>query len=89
MTFGGSWTKGCGVGYEKGMSQEEYRDIFNKTEICDKYAYRTVLSERWGCKNINFSCQGSSNMRQFRHALEFFKSKPERRTVVLLSLIHI
>ena len=83
VTFGGSWTKGCGVGYEKGMSQEEYKDIFNKTEICDKYAYRTVLSERWGCKNINFSSQGSSNMRQFRHALEFFKSKPERRTVVL------
>jgi hypothetical protein len=83
VTFGDSWTKGCGVGYEKGMSQEEYDGIFNNTELGDQYAYRAVLAKKWGCKNINFSCMGSSNMRQFRHAIEFFKSKPERRTVVL------
>mgnify|MGYP001185686553 CR=1 FL=1 len=83
VTFGDSWTKGCGVGYVDGMSKEEYKKIFNNKEICDKYAYRTVLAEKWGCKNINFACMASSNMRQFRHAMEYFKSKPKRRTIVL------
>ena len=83
ITFGCSWTKGVGVGYEIGMSKKDYNNISNIKEICDKYAFRTILSERWSCNNINYANMGSSNQRQFRHALEHFKSKPQRKTIVL------
>ena len=83
ITFGDSVTKGCGLGYEEGMSHKEYQKIFYDEEINNKYAFRTILSDRWGCDNINFACMGSSNMKQFRLATEYFKSKPKRRTVVL------
>ena len=83
ITFGCSWTYGRGVGYENGMSREEYRKISYTKEICDKYSFRGILTERWGCKNINYASSGSSNMKQFRHALEHFKDKPKKKTIVL------
>lgn len=83
VTFGCSWVKGCGVGYETGMKREEYNSLLNNEEICAKYSFRGILSEKWGCNNINYGAMGSSNMRQFRHALEHFKRKPEKKTVVL------
>ena len=89
ITFGCSWTKGCGVGYEKGMNLREYDNVVSNKEICDKHSFRGVLSKRWGCDNINYGCTGSSNMRQFRHALEHFKSKPKRKTIVLWAITSI
>ena len=46
ITFGDSVTKGCGVGYEKGMSHKEYQKIFYDEEINNKYAFRSILSDR-------------------------------------------
>ena len=89
VTFGCSWMKGCGVGYEDGMRQEEYSKIVNDEEMCAKYSFRGILSEKWGCNNINYGCMGSSNMRQFRHAIEHFKRKPEKKTVVLWGISSI
>ena len=89
ITFGCSWMKGCGVGYKPGMEMNEYNKSIGDEDICSKYSFRGVLSKRWGCNNINFGCMGSSNMRQFRYALEHFKSKPERKTVVLWGITSI
>ena len=89
VTFGCSWMRGCGVGYEDGMKKEEYQKIVNNDEICAKYSFRGILSEKYGCNNINYGCMGSSNMRQFRHAIEHFKRKPEKKTVVLWGISSI
>ena len=89
ITFGCSWVKGCGVGYETGMKRHVYNNQINDEDICGKYSFRGILSERWACNNINYGCMGSSNMRQFRHALEHFKCKPEKKTVVLWGITSI
>tara|TARA_B100000945_G_scaffold284564_1_gene254278 strand:- start:30 stop:782 length:753 start_codon:yes stop_codon:yes gene_type:complete len=81
--------KGVGVGYESGMKKEEYKKLRNNGEICEKYSFRGILSEKWGCNNINYACMGSSNMRQFRNAMEHFKCKPEKKTVVLWGITSI
>jgi len=89
ITFGCSWTYGRGVGYETGMSREEYLKTKDLPENCENYSYRGLLTKRWGCNNINYAIPASSNMRQFRHALEHFKSKPKKKTVVLWAITSI
>ena len=89
ITFGCSWTLGRGVGYEKGMDVEKYLQIIDEKEICDKYSFRGILSKKWGCNNINYACAASSNQKQFRLALEHFKSKPSKKTVVLWAITSI
>ena len=83
ITFGCSWTRGVGVGYQEGDTLDQYNSYRDDQDICDKYAFRKILAERWGCTNINFAVMGSSNQRQFRRALEHFNYKPERKTIVL------
>jgi hypothetical protein len=74
ITFGCSWAFGLGVGFHHSMTAEEYRKIAQNTDICDEYSFRGLLSKRFNLKNINFSCRGSSNQRQFRLLKEFFIS---------------
>lgn len=71
VTFGCSWTFGIGVGYEEGMSLEDYRDMRKSVEIGGKYSFRGLLAKEFDLYNINFSRGGSSNHRQFREADEF------------------
>jgi len=76
ITFGCSWTFGIGANYEKGMSRKQYEDLGSGTwtdEVVSPFAFRTLLSERLGMENVNFSKGGSSNQRQERRALEFFR----------------
>lgn len=75
ITFGCSWTFGIGANYEKGMSREQYEDLkrWKDTEVVSPFAFRTLLSERLNMENVNFSTGGSSNQRQERRALEFFR----------------
>ena len=89
ITFGCSWTYGRGVAYENGMSKEKYQKDRDLPEHVNKYSFRAVLSEKWGCNNINYAAPGSSNMRQFRHALEHFISKPKNKTIVLWAITSI
>lgn len=72
ITFGCSWTWGVGIFYEDGMSSKEYFDhpVVYKPEG----TFRQILSEKWKCKNLNFSTGASSNQKQFRYAKHFFAS---------------
>ena len=90
VTFGCSWTRGIGIPYYKGMSREEYEKTkkTNKEEM-DKYSFRGILSERLGYTNINFSCGGSSNQRQFRFAREYFNHNSKEDTVVLWGITSV
>lgn len=74
ITLGCSWTWGAGSGYSNGMQLDDYKNIVFNKELADKYSFRSLLSERYGYKNINFSIHKSSNERQFRHARNFFSS---------------
>jgi hypothetical protein len=78
VTFGCSWTYGVGAHYETGMTDEEYKINAWNTAIIEQYAFRKLISDKINFKNINFSCGGSSNQRQFRLAKEFFLSKDEQ-----------
>ncbi len=71
VTFGCSWTFGIGLGWEPGMTQEEYQVSKKNVDIADKYSFRGLLAEEFGLENKNYSRGGSSNQRQFRHAEEF------------------
>ena len=74
ITFGCSWTYGVGVGYEKSMSKKVFVSNAWKQEICDRLSWRGLLCGRFDLSNLNFSCGGSSNQKQFRLAVEFFGS---------------
>ena len=71
VTFGCSWTFGVGLGWEPGMTQEEYQVSKKNVDIADKYSFRGLLAEEFGLENKNYSRGGSSNQRQFRHAEQF------------------
>jgi hypothetical protein len=75
ITFGCSWTYGVGVGYQSGMTLEEYKAISWDPQICNQYSFRGLLSSKYNLTNINFALGGSSNQTQFRLAKEFFISK--------------
>jgi hypothetical protein len=74
LTFGCSWTAGVGVGYEDGMSENEYREIAWNSDVNNKLSWRGLLSDRYNLFNRNFSFGGSSNQGQERIARQYFTS---------------
>lgn len=74
ITLGCSWTWGAGVGYTDNLTPGEYKSIVFDRELADKNSFRSILSERHGYRNINFSIWKSSNKKQFRQARQFFSS---------------
>lgn len=74
ITFGCSWTHGVGVGYNPGLSKEDYLQIAWDNIGANEHSFRGLLSQRYNLKNLNFSSGGSSNQRQFRLAEDFFSS---------------
>ena len=74
LTFGCSWTKGIGAGYEEGMPNSEFRKIVYDQTYGDAYSFRTILSKKYGFENINYSQGGSSNQLQFIKLKQFFTS---------------
>lgn len=74
VTFGCSWTFGVGVNYEPGISEQEMMPNVRNTEICDRFSWRGLLSQKYHLHNLNLARGGSSNQRQFRLATEFFGS---------------
>tara|TARA_Y100000289_G_scaffold8864_1_gene7876 strand:- start:473 stop:1264 length:792 start_codon:yes stop_codon:yes gene_type:complete len=85
VTFGCSWTFGTGSAFENGMTKMEYRNISADKELCRQNAFRTILAEHYQYKNVNYSVQGSSNQRQFRHARKYFATNElaEDKVIVL------
>ena len=75
ITFGCSWTKGVGVGYQESMSEIALREIAWNDDICNQKSFRGLLSQRYQFDNLNFAEGGSSNQKQFRKATSFFNSK--------------
>ena len=78
ITFGCSWTKGKASFYpSEGMLEDQFFKSLqseNVDELNSKYAFRTLLSERHGFKNINFAKGGASNSAQLRCAEEYFNT---------------
>jgi len=74
ITFGCSWTKGKGSFYPlEGMTEDDFFSTMSH-ELDEKYAFRTILSERHGYHNINFARGGDSNSAQIRLAEEYFNT---------------
>ena len=78
ITFGCSWTYGKGLGYEEGMSRNNFELIHNDHDLAETYSFRKLLCNKYNAININFSASQSSNQKQFRLAKEFFISKKFR-----------
>lgn len=57
------------------MSKEDFKSTAWDKEICDQFSWRGLLCKKFNLVNLNFSCGGSSNQKQFRLAMEFFGSK--------------
>jgi len=74
LTFGCSWTYGVGVGYEAGMSADEYKQIAWNPNINKKLSWRGLISDRYNLFNRNFSLGGQSNQAQERLARQYFTS---------------
>ena len=92
ITFGCSWTKGIGITYEKGMSEEEFKKggLFRTNHnLMNQYSFRGILSKRLGFENINHASGGSSNQRQERLATEYFNTHSLEDTVVLWGITSI
>ena len=56
------------------MSEKDFKSEAWKREICDQFSWRGLLCDQFNFSNLNFSCGGSSNQKQFRLAVEFFGS---------------
>lgn len=74
ITFGCSWTYGVGVGYQSGMTFEEYEKVAGDSDLADSLSFRGLLATKTNYENKNFSYGGSSNQSQFRLATEYFGS---------------
>ena len=74
LTFGCSWTYGVGVGYESGMSIDEYSLIGWDPNICNKLSWRGLISDKYDVFNRNFAVGGSSNQTQERLAMQYVTS---------------
>ena len=79
ITFGCSWTKGKASFYPtEGMSEDQFNKVVqsekNVDKLTNKYAFRTILSERHGYHNINFAKGGASNSAEIRCAEEYFNT---------------
>ena len=74
ITFGCSWTFGCGASYKEGMTLAEYEAVTNDVDSITPCCYRTFLSNYFNLENRNFAIPGSSNQTQFRLAQNFFVS---------------
>jgi len=73
ITFGCSWTKGKASFYPtEGMSEDEFFKKKHKENYDN--AFRKILSERHNYVNINHAVCGSSNIKQFRRAEEYFNT---------------
>ena len=72
ITFGCSWTFGVGLGYQPGMTIEQYKSISQDKNLADKLSYRSILSKDLDLDNLSFAEGGSSNQKQFRLAKTFF-----------------
>jgi len=81
ITHGCSWSYGVGVGYEKGMTYDNYMKIAWDHHINDEFSFRGILSNTLNMDNLNFAGGGSSNQRQFRLAKEFFISNTYKELV--------
>jgi hypothetical protein len=74
LTFGCSWTYGVGVGYQSGMSKDEYDLMAWDPNICNKLSWRGVISDKYDLFNRNFAAAGSSNQKQDRLAMQYVTS---------------
>jgi len=75
ITFGCSWTYGIGAGYKEGMSESYYTENIRWShELCYENSWRKLVLEHFDIKGLNFSVGGSSNLRQFKTARNFFIS---------------
>lgn len=75
ITFGCSWTYGYKIQYYDGMSKKEFKLLKEDDTIANKFSFRSILSEKYGFENLNFSTMSNwSNQSQFRLAEEFFSS---------------
>lgn len=63
-----------GVGYQAGMSKQDFLDIAWDPKYCNQFSFRGILSNQFNMDNINLSKGGSSNQEQFRLAENFFSS---------------
>lgn len=74
VTFGCSWTKGIGAGYEQGMTSSQFKQVVFDHTFGEEHSFRTLLSKKYDLENINFSQGGSSNQLQFIMLKQFFTS---------------
>jgi hypothetical protein len=74
ITFGCSWTRGYGSGWQPGIPHDQYKKIAVDDQINDQISFRGQLARRLNFDHLNFSIQTSSNQKQFRLAREFFAS---------------
>jgi hypothetical protein len=75
ITFGCSWTYGIGAGYDENMTEDFYtNNIRWSHELCYEHSWRKIVLEHFDIKGLNFAVGGSSNLRQFKYARNFFIS---------------
>lgn len=81
ITCGCSWTYGVGVGYESGMSKDEYAKIAWDKDTCDSYSFRGLIAKKYNFDTLNFSQGGSSNQKQFRLLKNFLSSEEGQQQI--------
>lgn len=75
ITFGCSWTAGIGSGYQKGMTEQQYKDIAWDNNINDQQSFRGIICRELDYHSLNFSRGGASNQEQLRLARNYFASE--------------
>ncbi len=74
ITLGCSWTFGEGAGCEKGMNAKEYEKIRYSSEYAWEFGWRRYVVEHFDVDHVNLGESGSSNLKQFHYAKNYFLS---------------
>jgi len=74
ITLGCSWTFGEGAGCEKGMTAKEYEKIRYSSDYAWEFGWRRYVVEHFDVDHVNLGESGSSNLKQFHYAKNYFLS---------------
>ena len=90
LTLGCSWVRGVGAEYDASNPQD--KKTYQRHCQDDgtwKYAFRTLLSQKYGLRNVNLSAAGSSNHAQSRKLKEYLHKNSLEDTIVLWGVTSI
>tara|TARA_B100002019_G_scaffold221706_1_gene194573 strand:- start:4871 stop:5704 length:834 start_codon:yes stop_codon:yes gene_type:complete len=90
LTLGCSWVKGVGSQYDSdNPSDKKSYQKYCQGDDTWKYAFRTILAQKYGLQNVNIACAGASNSNQSRSLKKYLHKNTLDDTIVMWGVTSI